>query len=165
MEGFGQPNVAAVPHADLLAAANRYFSPRITLAKAFFDFCHRKQQEDESADDFLTALRAMSEDCDFENRDKYLMLQLIQGMRDKTLQQELLRKENPTLQQTINDMRANETAQQEVGALNSGASFNALRGGHQRTPASRQPAKQDSRVRHQKSCLGCGSQEHMYRSQ
>ncbi len=43
-------------------------APRITLAKAVYDFHHRHQELEESVDDFLTALQTFIMDCDLEAR-------------------------------------------------------------------------------------------------
>ncbi len=69
-------------------------------------------------DDFLTALRTLITDCDFRNQsDRNLMLQLIEGCRDRKVQLELLAMRDLTLEGTLAIMRAHETALRECSAM------------------------------------------------
>ena len=101
-------------------AVQGHFAPRISKFKARYDFNKRVQESDETVDEFLTGLRSMAADCEFQNEadvNDHLLLQLITGCADKKTQEVLLATPDINLEGALQTMRARETAQQESAKL------------------------------------------------
>ncbi|MCP3663338.1 MAG: hypothetical protein GY696_12725 [Gammaproteobacteria bacterium] len=62
---------AQMQHQAFRQAAKDHFSPRITKAKAMWDFHRRIQEPDECVDEYLTALQTMTADCDFTDQRRW----------------------------------------------------------------------------------------------
>ncbi|MCP3661698.1 MAG: hypothetical protein GY696_04255, partial [Gammaproteobacteria bacterium] len=151
---------AQMQHQAFRQAAKDHFSPRITKAKAMWDFHRRIQEPDECVDEYLTALRTMTADCDFRDQqemDTNLLIQLIEGCNDKRTQEELLAAQNLNLDRVMDLMRAHETARTESAQMNHVPPhrMNMKFQGHQRQQRQQRPQPQG------KVCHRCGSNSHM----
>ncbi|KAF0300643.1 hypothetical protein FJT64_026892 [Amphibalanus amphitrite] len=91
------------------------------------DFFRRNQQPDESFDDYLIALKEISEFCDFCRHctEDRLRDRIITGLHDETAVQTLLSEEDLTLQKTVDICRARENAFVNASAL-AGDRLNAV---------------------------------------
>jgi len=120
-----------VTYQDLVAAAKTHFSPRVTPAKAHYDFHIRVQEPEETTEEYLTALRILAEDCEFENpvggqMNWHLMLQMIAGCADRQTQQDLMTRRDLTLDKVIDTMAAAETAKRDCGAWHKGGDIHRM---------------------------------------
>uniref|UniRef100_A0A6P7FWU1 Uncharacterized protein LOC114334978 n=1 Tax=Diabrotica virgifera virgifera TaxID=50390 RepID=A0A6P7FWU1_DIAVI len=79
----------------------------------------RKQQVDESIDQYLLILKHLSKDCNFQavsadrNKDDYIRDSFIRGLSASNIRQRLLESATLTLDQAYNSARALEMAQQQ----------------------------------------------------
>ncbi|KAF0307791.1 hypothetical protein FJT64_020981 [Amphibalanus amphitrite] len=91
------------------------------------DFFRRNQQPDESFDDYLIALKEISEFCDFCRHctEDRLRDRIITGLHDETAVQTLLSEKDLTLQKTVDICRARENAFVNASAL-AGDRLNAV---------------------------------------
>ncbi|XP_058814399.1 uncharacterized protein LOC131678341 [Topomyia yanbarensis] len=64
-----------------------------------FKFNNRKQHPDESAEDFVLAIKLQAEFCNFKNfKHEAIRERIVAGLRDEALQQRLLNEQNLTLE-------------------------------------------------------------------
>jgi len=79
-------------------------------------FFHRMQQDSETFDQYLTALKELSKYCDLCDcmSDRLLKAQIITGIPDSTLQEKLLQERTLTLEKCIDMCRAAESAATQV---------------------------------------------------
>ncbi len=151
---------AGTTYEELRDAARNYFSPRVSIIKAMYDFHRREQERDESVDDYLTALRTLGADCNFAaNLERFLMVQLVEGCVDKKTQRDLLAMQDPTLERVLAVMRANETASRESALINPrSAPVNLVNKNH------RGRQQQQKSNPGNKPCTACGGTGHQART-
>ena len=83
-----------------------------------FTFFTTRQTEVEKFDEFFTRLRKMSEDCEFnELRDSLIKDMIIIGLRDKKLQERLLRENDITLEKVLSNCRASEASKLQTKSI------------------------------------------------
>ncbi len=84
------------------------------------NFFRRMQEEDETVEEYLTALRTLVEYCNLPAGllVRLLTSQILVGCAQKTIQQELLSMVDPTLGRVIAILRAYETARKESDRMN-----------------------------------------------
>ena len=103
-----------------------------SVKKAFEDYCvpktnesinrhlffQRRQKKDESFDVFLTELKKLSLDCNFDTlKDGLLRDQIIAGIRDTKLKERLLREDDWTLDRCVKMCKSAELAEQQLKTL------------------------------------------------
>ena len=95
----------------IIAKFDEHFAPRKNLTFIRFTFLTARQQEDEKFDEYYTRLRKLSENCEFQNlRDSLIKDLIIIGIRDKRIQEKLLRVNDITLEQVLDNCRAFEAS-------------------------------------------------------
>ena len=77
------------------------------------------QTEGQSANDFISKLRAVGSECEFPNFAEAIMDWLLVGLRDEKLVSELLVKDNLTLELAIKEVLAKEQAIKEAQMMKS----------------------------------------------
>ena len=103
---------------DLLRLDLR-FKPNISITLESYHFYMRKQLENESFDDFLTALRSLSVTCDFgQNADEMIRDQLMVNTNNKKIKEHLWVIGNPTLSEVIRSAKAIKQLMQWVKEVN-----------------------------------------------
>lgn len=80
----------------VLSKFERYCSPRKNIVYERFVFFNTVQKEGQPFDDFLTELKANAKLCEFKEEEELVRDRIVFGVRDKTLQQRLLRENNLT---------------------------------------------------------------------
>ena len=113
----------------LFTTFENYFSPKKNLTFLRFQFLTARQNESETFDEFCTRLRKLSTDCDFTTlKDSLIKDLIIIGIRDKKLQQNLLKDPDITLETVIKNGRAHEASKIHARALqtHSSGSINEL---------------------------------------
>ncbi len=64
-----------ISYPEFTEAAMDHFAPRVSPCMAVFEFHKRKQETDETVDEYLTALRILVTDCGFgDQAERNLML-------------------------------------------------------------------------------------------
>lgn len=95
--------------ANLIANFDTYVEPRKNIITNSFKFFNLKQEEGEQIDKFITRLKVQAKQCDFGDQENRLVRDMIViGVRDKGVQERLLREVNIELDQVISQCRAAE---------------------------------------------------------
>ncbi|XP_031327272.1 uncharacterized protein LOC116158601 isoform X1 [Photinus pyralis] len=100
-----------------------------------YKFFNRNQAEGESFDNFLTDLKKIAKICEFEKQEESLVRdKIILGIRDRGLQEALLREADINLEKASNLCRAAEVSKQQVKLMREGKgnelNINKLKIGH-----------------------------------
>ena len=95
----------------ILEKFDNHFKPRKNLTFMRFSFFTTRQTENENFDEFFTRIKKMSEDCEFNQlRDSLIKDMIIIGLKDKKLQERLLRENDITLEKVLTNCRASEAS-------------------------------------------------------
>ncbi|KAE8745523.1 hypothetical protein FOCC_FOCC007784 [Frankliniella occidentalis] len=82
-----------------------------------FIFSRRDQEEGESFDSFYQAIQELVVSCNYPDQSKQLRDRIVQGTRDKSLQEALLRIKNLTEDVAAQQARSAETSRNQVLAM------------------------------------------------
>src|SRR5436190_442654 len=107
--------VATLPLSDgdcliydsVIKAIDNYANPRTNVVFDRFMFNARKQEEGETFDSFLTDCRSLLKSCQYSDssgeplENQLLRDKIVHGVRDKTIQEALLRHDNLSLEKSI----------------------------------------------------------------
>ena len=95
---------------DILQVLNEYAVGIVNETYERFAFRQRKQEECEAFDTFYNDLRVLSRTCNFCSKciDSMLKDQLVEGIRNRSTNQDHLKLQNLTLQKSVNICRAAE---------------------------------------------------------
>ncbi len=132
-------------------AIKRYVKGQVNETVERKNFRKRTQQDGESFDDFLVALRELSKTCNFctdECLQKNIRDQVIEGLSDGSTIEDLLKEKNLTLQATIDKYRAHEAAKRQRVEVSAAQA------------ASVQAVQQNPKTSPTQLCPGCGSGYH-----
>ncbi|XP_046142800.1 uncharacterized protein K02A2.6-like [Osmia bicornis bicornis] len=144
-----------------------YVKPRVNIIIERHKFHSRRQEEGEPFDSFLTDLRKLAKNCDFEQQEESLIRdRIVIAVNDEGLQQRLLRDPNLTVEKVIESCRAAEMSKIQQKSLKventktKEVSVNVIkkqnyRQGQVRSKASQQKKKEDSQQSY--DCKKCGS--------
>jgi transposase InsO family protein len=101
----------------VMEAFGRHFQPQINHLDYQIDFGKRTQSAEESIETFVRALYELAENCDFgQQKSVMIRKQLIIGIRDSTLEQELrLKGNNLTVEEAISIARNWEQVKKHMG--------------------------------------------------
>ena len=99
-----------------------YFEPKKITTSYISSFQNRKQLQNESINDFISALRELSHHCDFgAKEDDFLCVQIANGVKDETLRKKLWG-ENLTLTQIIQKCQLHEMREQQFSSTSNNTS-------------------------------------------
>ncbi|XP_073962711.1 uncharacterized protein [Choristoneura fumiferana] len=94
---------------NLISNFDAYVEPRKNIITNSFKFFNLKQEEGEQVDKFITRLKVQAKQCDFgDQEDRLVRDMIVIGVRDKGVQERLLREANIELNQVISQCRAAE---------------------------------------------------------
>ena len=100
---------------------NKFKSHFVIRKNTIFErakFNSRRQEDDESADSFITALYTLSEHCKYAGlREELIRDRLVVGIRDEKLSQKLQLDPDLTLEKAINMVRQNEAVRQQQAII------------------------------------------------
>ena len=157
-----------IKYDDFKKELKALFESTTNPVRAEFELRERRQEADESVNDYLTALRTLIADCDlndnqYENRQ--LAMQLVIGCRSQQTQEKLLREQNIDLNNCFTIMKADETAQQAAAAIRQ--EHTVATTATVTTKHNKQTKKEKTKQTKHKSkpdhCFGCGSATHRYK--
>lgn len=108
----------------VMKAIDSYVNPKYNEVFERFKFNERKQQCNESFENYYTSLRQLISTCNYDTskteslEDQLLRDRIVQGLQDKLLQESLLRIEGLTLDKVTNICRASEISKIQVKEMN-----------------------------------------------
>ncbi|XP_061176120.1 uncharacterized protein K02A2.6-like [Saccostrea echinata] len=88
-----------------------HFNPKKNVEFEIYKFRQAKQNSSETMDSYHTRLRQLAENCEFEDIDREIKSQVIQGCESSRLRRKALREPDLTLQQILDSARAMEVSQ------------------------------------------------------
>ena len=94
-----------------------HFNPRKNLEFEIYKFRQAKQNVDETMDAFHTRLRHLAEHCEFDDKDREMKSQIIQGCESSRLRRKALREPDLSLQNIIDSARAMEISQLQASGM------------------------------------------------
>ena len=98
-------------YSKIIEKFEAYVNPRTNITFARHKFFTYKQKEGQSFDLYLTEMTKLSNDCDLGNKvESILRDMVIIGLKDKRLQEGLLRKEKLPLEEIIAVCKSSEIA-------------------------------------------------------
>lgn len=139
---------------------NSYFMPQRNVEYEVYVFRQANQKQAETLDQFQTRLRQLAETCEFQNTDREVKSQIVQGCTSTRLRRKALRDTKLTLTDLLSHGRAMETSEtqaQGIEATTTSTSVNAVTQG-QNQRQHRGPRHQQQRSDTNKSCRNCGGQ-------
>lgn len=105
---------------DVVAAFEAHFIPKTNIIFERHCFYMRSQQEGESFDSFLTDVKKLSKSCEFGTQEEALTRdRLIFGIIDRSLQEQLIKAGDPSLQKTIDACRTFERTKAQTHQIQS----------------------------------------------
>ena len=152
VENLGLTTAQQKDQAQTIAALKAYVDGRVNETIERRNLRQRKQHIGESFDDFLISLRELAKTCHFCSNDclqKALRDQIIEGLLDGDVIQELLQEKTLTLDDTIGKCRGLESAKKSRHDIQEPPELNAFR---TRPNASRRTVTG--------TCPGCGYGPH-----
>ncbi|KAL0839884.1 hypothetical protein ABMA28_016507 [Loxostege sticticalis] len=159
----------------VLKKFDSYFGTKPNITVSRYKFFSRNQEDGESIDQYVTALRLLSKQCEFANLQESLLRdRIVCGIINNTVRDRLLRTEELTLSKAIQICQAAEISKEErvcidgksaeevtVNAMSGRGGSRGARGWGQRgwrggwrgSGGSRAPAASEARA----ACASCGS--------
>lgn len=119
-EIYETENLVAETLKKVVENITQYFAPKKTLLLSMRKFFTRFQGETEQIDAYVTELKKLASDCEFgELKDRLVWSQLIQGVRDRNLQEKLLAKGDQPLKDAVDMCRAWEAGRSQAQEIRS----------------------------------------------
>lgn len=161
-----------------LAVLAAYFTPKKNVVAERYRFRKRKQEFNETIDQYATALRDLAKSCAFRDIEEEMIRdQIVEKCASNTLREKLLAQDELTLDKVLKMARTYETVRQEAKAMAQGPSINpevdtfrvGTRGrksynNNKRATQKPAPSGYDSGNQYSaggKSCYRCGKSDHM----
>ena len=102
-----------------------YCTPKVNITYERYVFNSRRQKSSETIDEYVTALKLLSESCEFGNLKESLIKDImILGIHDERLREILLRECNLTLEGALNIARSSERAKKQFNVISNKESQN-----------------------------------------
>ncbi len=103
---------------ELKTAFKAYCNPRKNLTFERHEFNTRDQDENETIDQYITALRNLAATCEFESlHDGLIRDSIVCGIRTQSLKEHMMREDDLTLEKAIDICRAAETSRHQLKSL------------------------------------------------
>lgn len=98
----------------IIAKFNEYFTTKPNTTMARFKFFTRNQEKRENIGEYVTALRLLSQHCEFEHlEDGLIKDRIVCGVYESSLRDRLLRTDDLTLDKAVKICEANEISNEE----------------------------------------------------
>nr|XP_015910100.2 uncharacterized protein LOC107441381 [Parasteatoda tepidariorum] len=105
-------------YTDVVAKFQEYCVPRRNIVFESYKFFSCSQQEGQSFDVYLTQLKTLAASCEFSTQEESLIRdRVVVGIRDKVLQERLLREQQLTLQKAAEYVRASEVSKEQLKVI------------------------------------------------
>lgn len=146
---------------ELKTAFKAYCNPRKNLTFERHKFNTRNQDENETIDQYVTALRTLAATCEFESlHDGLIRDRIVCGIKTQTLKERMLRENDVTLQKAIDICRAAETSRDQLKSLCGGEKKNNIdtlrRDRRNRYTHEASHQKSNNQQQRGKACGNCG---------
>ena len=141
---------------DVITAIEQYVKGQTNETVERRNFRRRTQQQGESFDDYLVSLRELAKTCDFCSEacgQRNIRDQIIEGLLDGQLVEDLLKERDLTLADTVAKCRAHEAAKRQRAEMVGGLQEPGVQALHKPRPNIKEPTPKQT-------CPGCGSQFH-----
>lgn len=102
----------------LLEQFEKHIKPRKNIIANSYKFFNMAQGEGETFEHYVTELKKQAKLCEFKEEDRLVRDMIVIGIKDKGVQERLLRESDLTLDQAMQFGRAAEIGKMQVGALN-----------------------------------------------
>nr|XP_042908526.1 uncharacterized protein K02A2.6-like [Parasteatoda tepidariorum] len=160
---------------EVLNSFDTHFVVKRNIIFERAQFNRRIQKEGESVNDFITALYALADKCEYGNlHDELLRDRIVVGIKDQTLSEKLQLDSELTLQTAIDKVRLSESVKKQQSLLVENSTVNAIsqkKKYNKTTNADKsnfhdsKSKYQDSKTNYQrKNCKWCGKQPHEKRN-
>ncbi|MCP3662151.1 MAG: hypothetical protein GY696_06585, partial [Gammaproteobacteria bacterium] len=97
-------------HTVVVGVAQQLFQPRVNVVAANVNFRNRKQHPGEKVRDYITELRLLAADCQFQDENREIAIQLCVGCHSQQTQEKLLALRNLDYDPILQLMQADEEA-------------------------------------------------------
>ena len=105
---------------DVITKFESHFEPLVNVVYERYCFRTRKQQEGESIEKYLTALKTLALSCNYTDKDDQIRDTLVCGTRDPASVEKLLREPKLTLKTAEQFLRAKELSEDQAKQINAG---------------------------------------------
>ena len=147
----------------VLAAMEKYCLGETNVIYERFVFNQRAQQEGETFDQFLTALKELAKTCNFAAmHDELVRDRIVVGVKDYSVRKLLLQKKNLTLQECADMCRASESTNEQMKVMTAKDTVHALQAQAQRKKKAAESGRQERAKASGKpqECKYCGTSHH-----
>lgn len=118
---------------SLLNKFDKYFGTKPNITVRRFKFFTRNQEEGENIDQYVTALRVLSQQCEFgELHESLLRDKIVCGVRNNTVRDRLLRTDDLSLSKAVQICQAAEMSKEEslcIDGTSASVQVNAVQDG------------------------------------
>ena len=144
------------PFKDLRQALTNHYAPTPSVIVQRLRFNSRNRKSGESVAEFVSALRALSEFCEFKENtlDEMLRDRLVCGIDDERIQRRLLAEKELTFARALELARAVETAGKNTEEIKASKALGTAEGAESTIPVHRMHSQGD------KPCYRCGWSGH-----
>nr|XP_046476578.1 uncharacterized protein LOC124216292 [Neodiprion pinetum] len=95
---------------EIITKVKDYLKPPASYLVYRYEFRLRKQSDGEGIKEYVTALKVMTDKCEFTKEDEQVLDQMICGLKSKAITAELLKLEKPDLETALKKAMASEAA-------------------------------------------------------
>lgn len=127
-------------------AITDYFTPKKCVEYEIHRFRKCKQKEDETIDEFHTRLISLAENCEFENREKEVKMQIIHTCKSNKLRKKALQ-QSMTLQEILSLERSMEISSVHAAEMSRNEHLNMIK----------KPKYKKKEFNKDKTCFRCGN--------
>ncbi|GFN84809.1 integrase core domain protein [Plakobranchus ocellatus] len=146
--------ISTASHDEFRSAVKSVFQVPINPFRAYYDLEQRRQGSTESTQDYLTALRSLMADCDFDGRENHhLAVRLVCGCFNHETQKKLLALPKIDLDEVVRIMQADESASHSQVAIGEQSVIHRL--AHKPSPLQGNTKKPGTLI-----CTNCGRRGH-----
>ncbi|XP_063390130.1 uncharacterized protein LOC134675751 [Cydia fagiglandana] len=123
---FGLSEIEKKSHNEILAKMEKVIFQKTNVIHSRYLF-NIKNQNEESFDEYLLALKKLAKRCDYKDfEEEILRDRIVVGIKDGEVIKELLKKQDLTLETAINICRASEGAAAQVADLKKSEEVNKI---------------------------------------
>ncbi|XP_054260601.1 uncharacterized protein LOC128985236 [Macrosteles quadrilineatus] len=98
---------------EVIGEFDKYCQPLKNIIFERFKFHSLGQKEGQSVDSYVTELKKAASNCEFKDEEDMIRDRLVLGIRDKVMQERLLRDTSLTLKKAVEFCRTCETSQNQ----------------------------------------------------
>lgn len=113
-------------YADTKKVLTDYFKPKKNVQMEIYTFRSCKQSDTETLDEYVTKLRTLGKDCEFNDVEREILSQVIQNCRSNRLRRRALREPDKSLTEIIELGRSLELADSQASTMEGGERVNKL---------------------------------------